>query len=293
MVTAGPETFVLGLGAQKAGTTWLSHFLNSSPQFDRGYRKEYHVFDTLDLPEHGRRMRRRNLRLAREALDAAEAGEPADADVVHRMAMTLDPAYYFDYFAGLLRRPGIDATGDLTPNYALLSAERVASIRAGFAERGVRTVAVFLMRDPVERVWSHVRMRHDREPSRFAARDLTDELREHHAEPNYADVTRYEATLDTIEAVFAPDEVYVGLYEHLFNDAGPARAICDLVGIAAPEPELDRRSNAASRPSTDLDADTARVVAEHFAATYREVAARHPDLDVAQWWPHAAHVLGR
>ena len=47
--TRRQPTFVLGVGAQRGGTTWLSRFLNHSPQFERGYRKEYHVFDALDL----------------------------------------------------------------------------------------------------------------------------------------------------------------------------------------------------------------------------------------------------
>ena len=37
--------FVLGVGAQKAGTTWLHEYLASLPEVDLGFMKEYHVFD--------------------------------------------------------------------------------------------------------------------------------------------------------------------------------------------------------------------------------------------------------
>ena len=53
-------TFLLGLGAQKAGTAWMHRYLESSPQCDPGFRKEYHVWDALDLPSG---------RLARERIE--------------------------------------------------------------------------------------------------------------------------------------------------------------------------------------------------------------------------------
>lgn len=279
-------TFVLGMGAQKAGTTWLSDYLRSSDEFERGYRKEYHVLDTVDLPEAGRRMRRRNLRMARGSLDAFEAGRPADADVLHRMAMCADLTYYYDYFVGLLRRPKIRATGDLTPEHALLSPSRLASVRDEFAARGVHTVAVFLMRDPVERIWSHIRMRADRTPEVFDHPLETEMLENHHA-ANYSATSRYETTLDALDAAFDPRHVHLGLYEDLFHSGDQARSICDLLAIEAPEPRLGQRRNAASQPSHGLSVETRRTVAQHFASTYSAVSQRCPELDIERWWPHA------
>ena len=43
------KTFLLGVGCQKGGTTWLYDYLATSPQFKHGHRKEYHVFDAIDL----------------------------------------------------------------------------------------------------------------------------------------------------------------------------------------------------------------------------------------------------
>ena len=43
--------FILGLGAQKAGTTWLSQYIRNDPQFRVGpiVRKELHVWDRRDM----------------------------------------------------------------------------------------------------------------------------------------------------------------------------------------------------------------------------------------------------
>ncbi len=162
----------------------------------------------------------------------------------------------------------------------MLSAERMADIRDQLAARGLHTVVVFLMRDPVERIWSHIRMKAHRRPGQFDV-PLQEVLARDHAEHSYAGRTRYEETLATLDQVFAADDVHVGLYETLFADPKQARTIARLVGIDPPRPKLGQKRNASPRPDAGLPEEVARPVAEHFAETYREVARRRPDLDVA------------
>jgi len=283
-------TFVLGVGAQKAGTTWVARYLRSSPQFDHGFRKEYHVFDSLDLTSEDW-MRRRNVRLARESVEAVARHEEADATVIHRLAMMVDLELYYDYFAGLVRRgTRVRSTGDLTPDHAMLSAERLTSIRTSFDDRGLHTVAVFMLRDPVERVWSHQRMKAHRHPDQHPG-DTVDELLAEHADPAYDRRTRYHETLTTLGEAFTPQDVHVGLYENLFLDTSQPHAISRLAGIAPRPPKFDRQVNASPKPVAQLPDSVARTVAEHYAETYREVARLRPDLDVARWWPHSRWVL--
>ena len=45
------KKFILGLGAQKAGTSWLYNYFNSRDDFFSGFMKEYHIFDA---PKHGK-----------------------------------------------------------------------------------------------------------------------------------------------------------------------------------------------------------------------------------------------
>lgn len=44
------RTFVLGIGAQKAGTTWLYKQLAQCPGFATGLEKEYHIRDVREVP---------------------------------------------------------------------------------------------------------------------------------------------------------------------------------------------------------------------------------------------------
>ncbi|MCD4535727.1 sulfotransferase [Nocardioides sp. cx-169] len=281
------KTFLLGPGCQKGGTTWLYQHLKASTQFAHGYRKEYHVFDVRDLPSESW-TRERVIGLAEESLAALRQGEPAAADVLHRMSMVANPRFYFDYFAGLLaQRPEARATGDFTPDYALLPAERLRTIRRGFERRGVRAAAIFLMRDPVDRTWSQIRMRASRRPESFTM-PVESVLREQHGDPTYALRSQYGDTVRALDEAFG-DDVHYELYERLFTAEAVGR-VCRFAGMEPHEADFDRVHNA-SGPRSGPPEDVACQVALHYAPVYRAVAERFPDLDLREWWPSARYVL--
>lgn len=282
MSGTGPGTFLLGVGCQKGGTAWMHRYLESSPQVDPGFRKEYHVWDGLDLPLGGP-VRARVAQQARRAGRALEAGEPADGDALRRALFYADPEAYFDYFESLLRRdPATRLTADITPAYAELSRERLAAIRDGFARRGVRAVAVYLMRDPVERIWSAVRM--DRQRAGDDAPGVAAGYVPHAAtRPMYADRTRYDLTMANLDAVFG-DDVFYGFYERLF-DHGTLAELCAFLGIDFHQPDFDRHVNVSPKSEATLPDEAVRAVVEQLPQVYAAVAARFPDVDLAALWP--------
>ena len=285
---AEAKTFLLGVGCQKGGTTWLFRYLKQSPQYVRGYMKEYHVFDALDL-ESERQTRNRIMGKAEQALEAARRGDPGQAWPLHRMAMYGNPELYYDYFAGLLMtRPDGRLTADMTPDYGMLPAARFLSVKQGFAERGVRTVSILLMRDPVERIWSHLRMSAHRFPASFD-RPLPEELRERHSQANYAMRTRYDHTIAALDDAFESSEIYYGFYEDLFTEER-MHEICSFVGVEYVAPSFEERPNASIDPAEPVPEDTRRAVALHFAEVYDAVATRFPDVDLAALWPSARYV---
>ena len=62
----------------------MHRYLESSPQCDPGFRKEYHVWDAVDLPSG---------RVVRERIEK-QGGD--------RARFLTEPESYFDYFTGLL-----------------------------------------------------------------------------------------------------------------------------------------------------------------------------------------------
>jgi hypothetical protein len=259
-------TFLLGVGCQKGGTAWLHRYLESSPQVDPGFRKEYHVWDSLDLPSG---------RLARERIE--KQGGP-------RAGFLRDPDRYFDYFTGLLDGEGIRLTADITPGYAALPAERFSMIRAGFESRGVRPVTAYLLRDPVERVWSASRMDMRRRGD-DAPEDPETRIGHMYRHPMYADRTRYDLTMDALEAAFPREAIFYGFYERLFSTE-TLRPLCELLGIDFHEPDFGRQVNVSPKSEgAGLPEETVRTIARHFAPVYAAVQRRFPDLDLAAIWP--------
>jgi hypothetical protein len=285
------RTFLLGVGAMKAGTTWLHDYLAASPQCQPGVRKEYHVFDSLDLASEPYLLHR-VVAKAHASLDEVVQGRPTDPTYLVQAAMIADEELYFDYFTALFARSAeTRLTLDITPSYALLSPERLAGIRASFEQRGVRAVAAYLLRDPVERIWSQVRMQKRRRPENNpgSAEELV-ALR--YAEPSYADRTRYEATVRRLDEAFG-ELVHYAFYEELFGPATAASEVAGLsgfLGIDYREPDLDARFNVSPR-SAELPESTVREVAEHFRPTYEFVASRFPERDLPRIWPSARFVL--
>jgi hypothetical protein len=263
---SGVGTFLLGVGCQKGGTAWLHRYLEASAQCDPGFRKEYHVWDSLDLASG---------RLARERIES-QGGE--------RAAFLHDPERYFDYFAGLLDRDGIRLTADITPGYAALSVDRFSMIRAGFESRGVRPVAAYLLRDPVERIWSAARMDMRRRGDE-APEDPETRVGHMYKHPMYADRTRYDLTMDALEAAFPREVVFYGFYERLFS-AETLAPLCELLGIDFHEPDTGRQVNVSPKSEgAALPVETRGTIARHFAEVYAAVQRRFPELDLAELWP--------
>lgn len=262
----GPAgTFLLGVGCQKGGTAWMHRYLESSPQCDPGFRKEYHVWDALDLPSG---------RLARERIEN-QGGQ--------RASFLDDPDQYFDYFSGLVGPGRARLTADITPAYAGLSGDRLRFVRAGFEARSVRPVAVYLMRDPVERIWSAVRMdvqrRGAEDPGAVEAR-----LRVVSDDDQYARRTRYDQTIGRLDETFGADGVFYGFYERLFESA-TLRDLCGFLGIDFHDPDVGRQVNVSPKRHGNLSDETVHALAARFAPVYGAVAARFPDVDLPALWP--------
>lgn len=150
----------IGIGAQKAGTTWLWSRLREHPEFSLLPMKELHYFDrsysypspnTLAeadlisrLLEHGylkkaarnifRSVKSRNLPLANWWMQ-----------------------YYFRNFSDAwylkLFENQTGFTGEISPSYSILTREDVARMH----EVTPHAKLLFLMRNPIERAWSHYR----------------------------------------------------------------------------------------------------------------------------------------
>lgn len=274
------KTFFLGLGGQKCGSSWMQAYLARQPGSDFGRLGEYQVWEA-DLGSVFSRYRVSEP--SRLELLRAEAkrrlGLPEPAHVL-RWRMQRDRSAYFRYFARLLGKPGIRSTGDVTPSYAALPAPMLAGIREGFAAKEIHTRAMFIMRDPVARLRSHLNM--EMAKGRVRPGDEATLLEGFFNTEEAAARARYDLTLSAMEAVFAPDDRFVTLFEEVFTDAGTA-AFADWAGVVTEAGAGSQAVNARGSGKAPLpDALQARIV-QTYRPVYEAVFARLPQAE--NLWP--------
>jgi Sulfotransferase family len=130
----------LCVGAHKGGTTWLYQQLDSHPDFWMPPVKELHYFDQLSRVQRASPPRCRDQRDLRflESLKSLSA----------------EPYIDLENYARLFAPKGPLMSGDISPNYSTLSKKLIRRIIRYFPNLKV----IFLARDPVDRVWSHLSM---------------------------------------------------------------------------------------------------------------------------------------
>ncbi len=263
------KTFILGLGAPKSGSTWLFRYIDALPVSNMGCRKEYRIWPGKfsGAPLKSQFNFRRLVRLKHGIIPV-----PDRAQFV-RLNMIARDGYYERYFAGLLSAD-VWMTGDISPGYMTLGADRLREIRARLEKAGFRVKVTFLMRDPVERCWSGARMRKRNGDKGFEG--LSDEaaVQAIYKTEGVADRTRYDRTIAGIEAVFDPEDVFMSLYEELFTPAQVDR-LSAFLGVPANHDMISQRFNQTRRDG-DLDPELVSEIKAHFHSVYEVCNARFP-----------------
>ncbi|PYJ54246.1 MAG: hypothetical protein DME82_12080 [Verrucomicrobia bacterium] len=136
----GARPDFLCIGAHKGGTTWLYQQLDSHPDFWMPPFKELHYFDQLSNVERASSPRCRDERDLR-FLESIKN-------------LSAKPYIDLEHYARLFEPKGSLLCGDISPNYSTLSNEVIRQVAGYFPTLKV----IFLARDPVERVWSHLSM---------------------------------------------------------------------------------------------------------------------------------------
>jgi len=233
------------IGAQRGGTTTLYHYLIQHPQVLGGVAdKEVHFFD---------------LRHA-QGLDAYRGAFPSRRSVTRAAERAGAPV----------------VVGEATPYY-LFHPAVPGRVAADLPE--VRLIAV--LRDPVERAWSHYRHEVDlgyetlpfeaaldAEPERLdgatehlaSDRDATSFSHQHHS---YVARGRYVEQLERWWSVFPRDRLLLVRSEDLYADPAPVFAsIAEHLGVRTWQPPVWRAYNAST--STGLTPETRERLRETF-----------------------------
>ena len=275
-------SYFLGIGAQKGGTSWLYRCLDLHPDIWLPPVKELHFFNERMRSGSERLPPRLATRRARVEL------RELVAHLLHRR----DPAalgwalrYFLPHrdiawYRSVLRHRSRPLTGEITPAYATLSDAEVAAIAHELP--GVR--AILLLRNPLERTYSHAVMDLTR-GGRKASTLRTDELIAHvHSRGSLAR-TAYVETIDRWQRYLGASRLFVGFYDEIAErPVRLLRRVCRFLEVQeldwARLAPVERRVNATrrGRPPAELH--------QVLAALYRgeiEALARRYGSYAARW----------
>lgn len=196
-------TFILGVGAQKAGTTWLYQQLNRCNFVNMGCLKEYHVWDAIYSED------------MHSFISIPKKNEiPAEA---LRRLMQTNSGVYEQYFSGLISE-NVTITGDITPSYAVLTGEQFTSIKKRLENVGFNVKVIFLMRDPVRRNWSALRMYvRDSKEAKIDGKLIVSQFKRFYTSREFKVRTNYNLTVNALRTSFSANEIFIGFYENLFD----------------------------------------------------------------------------
>lgn len=266
MTAFADKTLLVGVGAPKCGTSWLYGYLRDHPQIFMSPIKEMHVFNAWYRPDVCAAW---NDRFAAKLEDLESKAAPLTPQqermlTAHRarVAMSGDLGAYIDYFRAQARDEH-RAFGESSPAYNLLREEGFAALRA----QHPRVRLIFLMRDPVERFWSALRMRQKKRDN-FDARA---EFVAAWSDAALVERSRYDLTLEALDRAFPADEVWIGFYETLFR-ADTISKICAFAGVDAVPADFDNRPNLA--PDVDLSPERRAIARALLDPVYAYCRAR-------------------
>ena len=290
------KIFLLGVGCQKGGTTWLYEYLQAHPNCEFGMTKEYHIFDGLFEPNAENFFRQKMSKTGHQLIKRARrkpGSDPnGDMDLAQKLlyaSFYLNPENYAEYFAKLhAASPDTQVVGDITPSYNMLTAQHLLYIRGLLEPHGFKVKVVFLMRDPVDRCVSAIRMFYRDKMSKRAPdkRPTMDDLfRRRSVKGGCVKRTEYDRTIRAVDEVFDPQDVHYGFYETLFSNEG-LKQITDFIGVPMVDADFGRRVNAS--PSKEVISDDALQLTRRFYNdTYHFCLEKFGSDRINVMWPYA------
>lgn len=263
--------YFVGIGAQKAGTTWLGEYLDNHPQVGFSPIKELHYFDAVYLDELCGFFNE-DFRMEFRELVCNRKNDLSDPELNRylrclclRLEMNNNPRRYNDYF-DLLSEDDHSLFGEITPSYSMLDAQGFRAILGRYPDAKF----IFILRDPVERYWSNLRFYETLYGvESFNARE---QIIPGLSNPDFYLRTDYKRTLTELYKVTSRDRVCIVFYEALMRADTHERElkkITSFLGIDYVEGDLGNRVNVSK--TLGIDSDSVIEIAGKFLHVYNYV----------------------
>lgn len=279
------QTLFFCVGAQKSGTTWLYDYLLGHPEVALTHLKELTYFTELYAPRGSgwsplvaaipMRLKRAQARYQLEKRMRGVGRRNRWASLTEAMT---SPQGYPEVMCQEVTAE-TRATGDITPLYATLGSDAFSEM-AGMHSR---TSVLFLMRDPVARMWSQIRMdagRRARRKQQDFAEAVAEIAEASFTDPRYQRRADYRGTIEALDRAFPDSDQHFFFYEALF-EPGTIAAVCAALNISYVPAEAQKRVHGSRKAS--MPGDWATRMREALEPQYRFIEQRFGDRVPANW----------
>lgn len=269
------DRMVFCLGATKAGTSWLFRALKDHPETHFRSIKELHYFDALDKDRVSDEIARQSRLRAAES-ERLSQGNGNEFDLLRRIGDRSDWIEVLEkgedpdaYRAYLNKGANGRLVGDFTPAYGLLSVARLTQM----AHLMGRVAFVYLIRDPVQRLWSQIRqVAAMRDEGGQVSRARAESIFERALRGDETEITSrcdYRSAIEKLSQV-APEQMHLAVTEDVTTETGFAR-LCRALGLVEHPPLAERINEGQTMEMTEQQRARARA----WLAPQYDFVARH------------------
>ncbi|MBQ2260446.1 MAG: sulfotransferase [Loktanella sp.] len=253
------------VGATKAGTTWFYRLLHDHPDCALPAVKEAHYWDTFDAEDREKqiaafRIRLREMREQKAAAQAEGRGWQVDnltrrIDDMKALIAVIEAGRADDraYLCWLTQGRGqARLYADMTPNYATLP----DALLDRMVNATPTAKVAYLMRDPLDRLWSHIRMqarrqRQSHEIYEKKANNILHRILNKAQETHILERGDYAGVIRKLRRVVPAERLMVAFSETLMTPQGCAQ-LCAFLGIT-PVADLPQEAVHEGPPVVMLD----------------------------------------
>lgn len=221
----------IGIGAQKAGTTWLYDQLQQLEEFELSPIKELHYFDRnseyispdfVELTYLKDRLKNRRwyVRLLKDIVRTA-LNRKSLIDVLWVLKWHFS-TYNDEAYKKMFNNWHDKAIkGEITPSYSLLNVKDIQRIYSLFPAIKI----VFILRNPIDRAWSHCRFRKPSVMNSIESIKLFIDSEEQELRSDYLQ------TINNYYKVFPPEQFFLRFYDDIKeNPKGVLKSIVTFLG---------------------------------------------------------------
>ena len=270
----------IGIGAQKAGTTWLHDRLSELSEFTLPYIKELHYFDR-DQKYKAPSLLKHDLIVDRIQDKSWLKG----AEENLRRCITENDLHKYNWLSNFYFSNYSDSwypslfkdfkglRGEITPSYSMLDEEDVQRMHSVAPDAKI----IFMIRNPIDRAWSHFRYFHKNKKNLDSIDEILDRKIIRFFERNSQDKrSDYIRTID-LDKKYYDKNFIVGFYDAIIEQPSILmKHVVDFIGGNSTrideECQLSSKSN--TTPAVEIPAAAQNFLLEKYKPLVQELSDR-------------------